>query len=82
MDSINVTLTAYNMDTVYEADFDKWASYVSAHINERCGFEVVVYQGPFSGSGVLFEDRLSGGTEEQRGTVRDALRAMWDEAAW
>lgn len=78
-----VTLTAYNMGSdVTEEDFDRWVTYVNDHIDAACGFSVEVEQGPFSGKGVLFEDHISGCTEDQTEAVTEALRAFWEKSEW
>jgi hypothetical protein len=79
---VTLILTAHNMGDVTGADFDAWAAHVTDRIDDACGFPVRVEQGPFSGPGMLFEDRIVGATDEQTETVREAVRAMWDEAAW
>ena len=77
-----VTLTAHNMGDVTEADYDAWAAHVSDRIEALCGFAVNVEQGPFTGRGMLFTDRINAPNEEQEETVREAIRALWDNADW
>jgi hypothetical protein len=78
----SVTLTAYNMGDVTEEEFDRWANYVSDNIDERCGFKVLVEQGPFNGNGVLFADEILAPTVEMKEAIREAIAALWEEAEW
>ena len=72
-----VTLTSYNMGDATEADYGAWAAYVCEHIDERAGFSVAVEVERY-GAGP-WRDVFSGCTYEQEETLREALRAMWDE---
>lgn len=76
-----VTLTSYNMGDVTEEDYDLWAAYVVKHIGEKAGFPVRVNQAHFTGSS-QFKDTVEDATDEQEEAIVEALRAMWDEAAW
>ena len=75
-----VTLIAYNMGDTTEADFDGWCDYVDEHIDDACGFTVNVERAPFT-SGPA-SDVITGATDEQEETIREALREFWDRAEW
>jgi hypothetical protein len=82
---IKLTLTAYNMGDVTEEDFDAWARYVAARIDDMTGLDVDVDQGPFTGErGVLFDDMIDHGDEDHETCtqneeiIQDALRDLWD----
>lgn len=68
--AIQVILTAYNMGAdATEADFDAWASFVAAHIDEAVGCEVAsIDQAPFRGAPA--RDGVSGATDEQECAIR------------
>ncbi len=80
MDTIVVTLTAYNLGPdATEQDFDDWASYVAEHIDEATGLDVTVEQFGFTGrSSGGSTDRVSGATSAQTETIREALAALWE----
>ena len=76
--AITVTLTAYNMgENATEADFDAFAAFVAARIDERVGFEVSVDQSSFRNGPAA--DEISGASDEQRETIREAIEAMWGD---
>lgn len=78
--TISITLSAANMGpNADEAEFDAWASYVNEHIDEALDITSEVDQFAFTGRGAENEDRVSGGSEEQRDAVREWLsHAGWD----
>ena len=79
MNSITVTLTAYNMGPdATEEDFDSFAAFVSDRIDDRTGLDVTVDQFRFAGSG-QGRDAVSGANEEQERSIRETLAALWDE---
>lgn len=71
----SISLTSYNMGDVTEADFDSWVAFVNERIDERCGFTVAVDGLRFGESG---DDRISG-SDEERETIAEAVRVLWDE---
>jgi len=76
----SVKLTAYNLGGyATEADFDAWAQYVAAHIDEACGFEVDVDQFRFVGGPA--KDEVRDATDEQGETIREALRELWERGS-
>lgn len=79
--SIKVTLSAANLGPqATEADFDAWASYVVAHIDEALGLSCEVDQAAFTGRGAEGEDRIQGATDEQRDSIRGWLSVTGWEA--
>lgn len=82
MNTITITLTAYNMgpQTTTE-DFDAWHSYVIKNVAGALGLEQReidrVWQFAFDVGAT--EDRVDGGTEEQREAIRSWLaHEGWD----
>lgn len=70
MSTIKITLSAANMGpNATEADFDAWASYVAANIDEALGIDADVDQAGFTGRTSIPEDQVTGGTEEQNESV-------------
>lgn len=68
-EKIRIVLTAANMGpNATEADYDTWAAYVTSHVDEACGVDVATVDQQHYGHGG--EDEISGGSEEQRNTVR------------
>lgn len=80
-----VTLSSANMGNVTEADFDAWAAWVNARIDEVAGCPVSVEQFAFGASG---SDQTSGLDDATRETVLSWLRTEgWeafcaDASAW
>lgn len=84
MAQVEVVLTTHGMGDASEADFDAWASYVAARINERAGLDVSVDQARFGEGGgdrVNFADGVKDGDAPNDAceTVREALRGLWDD---
>lgn len=83
--NIQIILGSTNMGDVSEADYDAWTSYVADRIDDRCGFVVdEILPRRFGEAG---DDHARGVTEEQRDTISEALRSLWDDfcgdpAAW
>lgn len=77
-----IKLSSYNMGDVTEEDFDAWAAYVAEHIDEMCGFDVRVDQFRFGSSDNSGDDLIEADAEEQRTTIEEAVREMWDRAEW
>ncbi|HEY4158493.1 MAG TPA: hypothetical protein VGM29_10360 [Polyangiaceae bacterium] len=72
-----VTLTAYNLGgDADEAFFLDWIAYVGAKIDAACGFVVSVDSFRFTESQA--SDRVTGATDGQEETIREALRELWD----
>jgi hypothetical protein len=60
--TIRITLTAYNMGSdATEADFDAWAAYVNAHIDEALGITTEIDQHPYRGGPA--DDTIRGASE-------------------
>jgi hypothetical protein len=75
---VKIVLTAYNMGDVSEADFDAWASWVAAHVDEACGVDASVDQYPFRGG--PSRDTVYSADEDARDAVRRWLATEgWDE---
>lgn len=87
MAKITITLTAYNMGNVTEADFDAWARYVDEHVSEACGVEVLVVD-QFAFGASEERDVVTGATDEQEERILDWLaHEGWgafcaDTSAW
>ncbi len=81
MARITLTLTSYTTGFEDEADFDRWTSYVAAHIDEATGLDVTVEQTRFAAPG-QFADAISGATVAQEESITEAVREMWDNASW
>lgn len=81
MSSITVTLTAQNLGPdADESFFDDWAGYLNEHIDEATGLDVSVGQFAFTGrNSGGDEDVISGATDEQRETIRDAIATLWEQ---
>ena len=86
MSTIEITLSAENMGPdATEADFDAWAAYVAANIDEALGIVASVGQFAFTGRGAESEDEVTGGTEEVCEHVTEWLsHEGWDAfcSAW
>lgn len=78
--NITVTLTAYNLGPdATEAFFDEWAAYVASNLDEATGLDISVDQHAFTGRNAGgSEDTISGATDEQRETIREALSELWE----
>lgn len=59
-----------------EEDFSSWVLFLCRLIDERCGFEVDVDERDRGG---VQSDTIIGATDEQRQTIDEAKRALWDE---
>lgn len=85
---IEIVLSACGMgELATEADFDAWASYVAAHIEERTALDVAVDQHAFSGPRAWSEDTIRGADADQREAIVGAIQSLWenfcaDESAW
>jgi hypothetical protein len=64
------------MGDANEEDFEAWVAYVCARIDERAGFEVDVDEQPARGGQ---NDTIEGGTDEQRETIAEVKRSLWDD---
>lgn len=74
--AVTVTLTSYNMGDATESDFDAWASFVAARIDDATGLDVTVDQARFGEAG---KDEIRGNVDDDMvETVREALRDLWD----
>ena len=81
--TISITLTAYNMgNDATEADFDAWAAWVAANIDEALGLDIsAVDQFPFrSTRNAQADDEVSGATEEQESAIKGWLSSDGWEA--
>jgi hypothetical protein len=82
MSKIQILLSAANMGpNATEADFDAWASYVAANIDEALSIDADVDQAGFTGRTSISDDEVSGATEEQEEAIDRWLgNEGWD--AW
>ena len=79
MSAPTLTLTAYNTGFETEAEWDAWTAYVAANVDEACGFGVDVDSFALTGRGAGgTDDEISDATDEQEGTIREALSDLWD----
>jgi hypothetical protein len=73
---IRIRLSSANMGNVDGIDFDLWAAYVNAHIDDIAGEPVTVEQGRFGDPGI---DEVTGATEDQQEAIERWLaRDGWD----
>jgi hypothetical protein len=68
---VAITLTASAMGGATEADFDRWAAWVAAHVDEACGVDATVHQHRFGGG--PDEDTVRGADEDTVAAVRQWL---------
>ncbi len=83
--SVTLTLTSANMGDVSEEDFDAWAEYVAARIDEKTGLDVSVEQARFGEAGEDRHDNMV--VAYGADPIDEALRALWedfcaDASAW
>lgn len=71
----SIILTSYDTGFDSESDFDAWTDFVSARIDEKCGFEVDIDLRSF---GRGFGDTYIG-SEAEVETMREAMRDLWDD---
>ena len=72
-----VTLSSYGMPDDYSTeDFAAWVRYVAEHIEEACGFAVIVDSFGF-GEPVFRDEVITDCPCEER-TIREAIQALWE----
>ena len=76
MQNVTLVLGRDGLGESTDRDFDAWVAYVSAHIDERAGFTVDV---DVAWPRDVQDDRVVGGTDEQRQAVVEAKASIWDD---
>ena len=73
MSTIEITLSAANMGPKStEHDFNAWAAYVAANIDDALDIDATVDQFAFTGRGAESEDRIEGAEDDEE---REAVEA-------
>ncbi len=82
MADILITLSSADLGPyATEADFDDWAGYVAAHVDERTGFDCSVDQARFGAPGddVVRLEYLASADEADIVAIRGVIADMWDD---